>query len=179
MAEVSNLADLARLAAIVEASDILAQIGRGGRIGQLPVRGGGRGDRADTGSMRDEILKLTAQVVGSAAVLMDRVQVQQVLFNLLRNGIEAMQDQPDREIVVTASPCEGGMIEVSVADCGPGLPEAVRDELFQPFVTTKPDWMGVGLSVCRTIVEAHSGQLWADAGDSRGAVFRFTLPAVS
>lgn len=130
-------------------------------------------------STRDGILKLVAQVDASAAVLIDRVQVQQVLFNLLRNGIEAMQGQSKREITVTAIPGDGDMVEISVADCGPGLPEAVRDKLFQPFVTTKRDGMGVGLSVCRTIVEAHSGQLWADAGDTGGAVFRFTLRATA
>lgn len=127
-------------------------------------------------STRDKTLKLTQQVAPALSVRVDRVQVQQVLFNLMRNGIEAMQDQPDREMVVAASPAEDGMVEISVADCGPGLPPEVKDKLFQPFVTTKPEGMGVGLSVCRTIVEAHSGRLWADSGQRRGALFRFTLP---
>ena len=127
-------------------------------------------------SLRDDALRLITQVDTSAAVLIDRVQVQQVLFNLLRNGIEAMQDQPDREIVVTAGARDGDMVEVSVADSGPGLPTAVRDRLFEPFVTTKPDGMGVGLSVCRTIVEAHGGRLWEEAPATGGSLFRFTLP---
>ena len=108
-------------------------------------------------------------------VEIDRVQVQQVLFNLLRNGIEAMQDQPRRELVVTTSRVKEGMVEISVADTGPGLPEEVRKKLFQPFVTTKASGMGVGLSVCKAIVEAHRGRLWADDNPSGGTIFRFTV----
>ena len=108
-------------------------------------------------------------------VEIDKVQVQQVLFNLLRNGIEAMQDQPRRELVVTTSRVQEGMVEISVADTGPGLPEEVRKRLFQPFVTTKASGMGVGLSVCRAIVEAHRGRLWADDNPSGGTIFRFTV----
>ena len=126
----------------------------------------------------DEGLKLSVSVDRDALVHIDRIQVQQVLFNLLRNGIEAMQGQASREIVVAAGPGDAGMIEISVADSGPGLSPAVRDKLFQPFVTTKAEGMGMGLSVCRTIVEAHAGQMWAEADCSGGAVFRFTLRAV-
>ena len=108
-------------------------------------------------------------------VEIDKVQVQQVLFNLLRNGIEAMQDQPRRELVVTTSRVKEGMVEISVADTGPGLPEEVRKKLFQPFVTTKASGMGVGLSVCKAIVEAHRGRLWADDNPSGGTIFRFTV----
>ena len=128
-------------------------------------------------STRDEGLTLTTRLDPETAVNIDRVQVQQVLFNLLRNGIEAMQDQQQRAIVIATQLRAAGMVEISVADCGPGLPPEVRDKLFQAFVTTKTDGMGVGLSVCRTIVEAHSGQIWADAGGGgSGTVFRFTLP---
>ena len=127
-------------------------------------------------SARDAGLRLTTHVDQATSVEIDRVQVQQVLFNLLRNGIEAMDGQPRREIVVTASAGEE-MVEISVADCGPGLPAMVRDKLFQPFVTTKANGLGVGLSVCRTIVEAHAGRLWTDADSGGGAVFRFTLRA--
>ena len=128
-------------------------------------------------SARDDALLLTTEVDPGTTVHIDRVQVQQVLFNLMRNGIEAMQDQPQRAIVVAARPWSAEMVEVSVADCGPGLPIEVRDKLFQPFVTTKADGMGVGLSVCRTIVEAHDGRLWVDGNAGDGTVFRFTLPA--
>ena len=88
--------------------------------------------------------------------------MQQVLFNLIRNGIEAMQDQPRRELMVATTAAQGGMVEISVADTGPGLPDDVRSRLFQPFVTTKPTGMGVGLSVCQGIVQLHGGRLWAD-----------------
>lgn len=130
-------------------------------------------------SAPDEGLKLSVSIAPDALVYVDRIQVQQVLFNLLRNGIEAMQGLTSREIVVKASPDAAGMIEVSVADSGPGLSPVVRDKLFQPFVTTKAEGMGMGLSVCRTIVEAHSGRMWADPDGSGGAVFRFTLRAAA
>jgi C4-dicarboxylate-specific signal transduction histidine kinase len=116
-------------------------------------------------------------------VRVDRVQIQQVLLNLIRNAAEAMtqegaaaEEAPHRELVVTAVPTSTGEVEVSVADTGPGLPPEVADSLFEPFVTTKPDGMGVGLSICRTIVEAHGGRLWAEPNPGGGTVFRFRLP---
>ena len=126
-------------------------------------------------SASDEGLKLSVSVGRDVLVHIDRIQVQQVLFNLLRNGIEAIQGQASREIVVAAGPDDFGMVEISVADNGPGLSSAVRDKLFQPFVTSKAEGMGMGLSVCRTIVEAHAGRIWADLDGPGGAVFRFTL----
>jgi two-component system, LuxR family, sensor kinase FixL len=108
-------------------------------------------------------------------VKIDKVQVQQVLFNLLRNGIEAMQDQPRHELMVAAKRTTKEMVEISVSDTGAGLPDGVRAKLFQPFVTTKADGMGVGLSVCRSIVESHEGRLWADDNPGGGTVFRFTV----
>jgi two-component system sensor kinase FixL len=119
---------------------------------------------------------LTVQV-GSAEpqVEIDKVQVQQVLFNLMRNGIEAMQDQPRRKLVVATKSAQAGMVEISVADTGSGLPEEVRSRLFQPFVTTKPTGMGIGLSVCQGIVQLHGGRLWAEDRCGGGTVFRFTV----
>ena len=108
-------------------------------------------------------------------VEIDKVQVQQVLFNLLRNGIEAMQDQPGRELMVATKVAQGGMVEISVADTGPGIPDDVRSRLFQPFVTTKQTGMGIGLSVCQGIVQLHGGRLWADDSIGEGTVFRFTV----
>ena len=114
-------------------------------------------------SVRDAGLTLDVQVdPAELQVEIDKVQVQQVLFNLMRNGIEAMQDQPRRELMVATKRAQGGMVEISVADTGPGLPDEVRSRLFQPFVTTKPTGMGVGLSVCQGIVKLHGGRLWAD-----------------
>jgi two-component system, LuxR family, sensor kinase FixL len=108
-------------------------------------------------------------------VLIDKVQIQQVLLNLIRNALEAMAHSPRRELTITAVPANG-VVEITVADTGPGLPESARARLFQPFVTTKPGGMGVGLSVCRGIVEAHRGKLTATNAEAGGAVFRFTVP---
>jgi two-component system sensor kinase FixL len=102
-------------------------------------------------------------------------QIQQVLLNLMRNAAEAMAGWGRCELSVTMA-CVGDMVEISVADTGPGLPETVRERLFQPFVTTKPAGMGVGLSVCRTIVEVHGGQIRAEEVPGGGTVFRFTAP---
>ena len=115
----------------------------------------------------------------AALVLADRIQVQQVLLNLIRNAIEAMQDAPRRELVVASRglPAEA-LVEVSVSDTGTGLAPEVVAQLFQPFVTTKPNGMGVGLSICRTIVEAHGGRISAGASPGGGTTFRFTLRAV-
>jgi two-component system sensor kinase FixL len=112
-------------------------------------------------------------------VLADRIQVQQVLLNLIRNAIEAMQDRPRRELVVstTALP-QDGLVEVCVRDTGTGLAPEVAAQLFQPFVTTKKHGMGVGLSICRTIVESHGGKIWAESKPGEGTAFRFTLRAV-
>lgn len=110
---------------------------------------------------------------GSAWI--DRVQVQQVLFNLIRNAIEAMAKSPRREVSITTN-ASGQMIEIAVADTGPGLPEMVRSKLFQPFVTTKSNGMGVGLSICRTIIEAHGGELRAEDSEAGGTLFRLTVP---
>ncbi|MDI3307749.1 MAG: PAS domain S-box protein [Acetobacteraceae bacterium] len=112
-------------------------------------------------------------------VLADRTQVQQVLVNLMHNAIEAMEESERRSLTVTAHPVEGEMVEIAVADTGPGIPPEIAADLFKPFNTTKRSGMGVGLSVCRTIVEAHGGRIQAEPNPGGGTVFRFTLPAVS
>lgn len=109
-------------------------------------------------------------------VWVDKVQIQQVLFNLVRNAVEAMAECERRDIVIATMPAAEGMVEISVADTGPGLSPEVRRRLFQPFVTTKPAGMGVGLSICRSIVEAHGGQMSAHDNPGGGTVFRFTVP---
>ncbi|PBB24115.1 MULTISPECIES: PAS domain S-box protein [unclassified Mesorhizobium] len=111
-------------------------------------------------------------------VLTDRIQIQQVLLNLMRNAVEAMQGSPRRELKVTTVARDDGMAEVSVIDTGPGLAPEVSAQLFQPFVTTKKHGMGVGLSICRTIVESHGGHIWAEAMPTGGTAFRFTLRIV-
>ncbi|CAN7367527.1 PAS domain S-box protein [Phenylobacterium sp. LjRoot219] len=111
-------------------------------------------------------------------VLADKVQIQQVVVNLMRNAIDAMEDSPRRELVVAARAAADDMIEVSVADTGPGIAPEFAAHLFQPFMTTKATGMGVGLSISRTIVEAHGGRIWAEPRAEGGTVFRFTLRAV-
>ncbi len=111
-------------------------------------------------------------------VFADRVQIQQVLLNLIRNGIDAMDGQPRRELVISSDMSEDGCPRINVADSGCGIAEDVLDKLFQPFMTTKPQGMGVGLSISRSIIEAHGGRIWADPNPRGGTIFRFTLPPV-
>jgi signal transduction histidine kinase len=118
-------------------------------------------------------LRLDAQ---NDLVFADRVQLMQVLGNLIRNAVDAMATSPARELVVSTSTDESGMIQTDVADTGPGLPQAVKDDLFAPFVTTKSGGMGVGLAISRAIIEAHEGAIWAESNPSGGAVFSFKLP---
>ncbi|KQP67967.1 PAS domain-containing sensor histidine kinase [Methylobacterium sp. Leaf111] len=112
---------------------------------------------------------------GLKAVLADRVQVQQVLVNLMRNAREAMQHSERRELAVDAHALSAEAVEITVADTGPGIADEVADRLFQPFVTTKASGMGVGLSICRTIIEAHGGRLTVERNAAGGATFRLTL----
>lgn len=109
-------------------------------------------------------------------VVVDKVQIHQVAVNLIRNAIDAMADAPDRELEIAARLDDPRTIKVSVADSGPGLEPSVRERLFQPFVTTKAQGMGIGLSICRTIVEAHGGRIWAEDRPGGGTIFNFTLP---
>ena len=108
-------------------------------------------------------------------VIVDPVQIQQVVLNLVRNAIEAMEAVDRRELTI-ATRMPGDKIEVSVADTGPGIAAELADRLFQPFVTTKKTGMGLGLSICREIIEAHHGRLTAEGRPEGGTVFRLTLP---
>ncbi|HTO82647.1 MAG TPA: PAS domain S-box protein [Methylomirabilota bacterium] len=112
-------------------------------------------------------------------VFIDKVQIQQVIFNLVRNSIEAMVEHPaPRDMLVATTLAEPGMAAVSVSDSGPGLAPSVQQQLFQPFITTKEKGMGLGLSICRSIVDAHGGRLQATPNPDRGVTFSFTLPLV-
>jgi two-component system sensor kinase FixL len=105
----------------------------------------------------------------------NKVQIQQVLLNLIRNAMEAMHQAPVRRLLLASRRIEPDLVELSVHDTGHGISPAIREKLFQPFVTTKPRGMGVGLSISRTIVEAHGGRLWVESGPDGGSVFRLTL----
>ncbi|HEY8592469.1 MAG TPA: PAS domain S-box protein [Sphingomicrobium sp.] len=109
-------------------------------------------------------------------VLADRVQVQQVMVNLIRNAIDAMVDSPVRSLTISTAAGPPGFVTIGVEDTGSGISEAVAAQLFQPFVTSKKNGMGIGLSICRTIVEAHGGRIWTTSGIEGGTLFRFTLP---
>jgi two-component system sensor kinase FixL len=109
-------------------------------------------------------------------VLIDRVQIHQVVTNLLRNSIDALAEVERREIVLATRRAGPDAIEVTVADSGPGLDPALAGRLFQPFVTTKPEGIGIGLSICRSIVDAHGGRLWASANPEGGTTFHIRLP---
>jgi two-component system sensor kinase FixL len=108
-------------------------------------------------------------------VLVEKVQIQQVLLNLMRNAIEAMQGCEPKELLVTTSAPDADKITVSVTDTGSGLSEEIATRLFQPFVTTKPAGMGVGLSISKRIIEAHGGEMWAEPNPGGGTIFRFTV----
>jgi len=130
-------------------------------------------------STGSQTIDFAVQIDADELVLVDRVQIQQVLLNLLRNAMEAMEDLPHGRLTVRATRRERGSIEVIVSDSGPGLAPEVSARLFDPFVSTKTTGMGVGLSISRTIVEAHEGRIWADASPYGGTSFHFTLPASS
>ncbi len=112
---------------------------------------------------------------GLPPVTMDRIQIQQVVLNLVRNAVEALADQERRHLVIQTTKTNGGIV-VSVCDSGPGLPSAVRERLFEPFVSQKVNGMGLGLSLSHRIVEAHEGRIWSEPGAPNGTCFSFMLP---
>ena len=149
--------------------------------------------RADVSAMIDDALALALPNPAAAGVtvtkavdpraataLADRVQIQQVLVNLIRNAIEAMRPQTSpRRLIISARPMTASMAVVSVADTGPGVKGEDEAGLFAAFVSSKSEGMGVGLSICRRIIEGHGGQMWFEPSASGGADFRFTLPLLS
>ena len=112
-------------------------------------------------------------------IIGDRVQLQQVLLNLITNAMDAMAEITDRPkmLVITAQATQPNGVLVSVEDTGMGFDPATADQIFAPFYTTKSSGMGMGLSICKKIIEAHGGELWATSNLSQGAIFQFQLPA--
>jgi PAS domain S-box-containing protein len=167
------------------ASDIL------GRIRALVRKAPPRKDQLDINEMITEVLALTRAELRRNRISArtelasalepihgDRVQLQQVLLNLILNAIEAMSGAEEglRNLLITTEEGDANTVRVSVRDTGPGLPPEAHARLFEAFYTTKSSGMGMGLSICRSIVEAHGGRVWATANEPRGAVFQFTLP---
>jgi PAS domain S-box-containing protein len=165
-----------------------------GRIRALVTKAAPRRDSVDVNATIREVVELTrgeALKCGAAirmdlandlpAVAGDRVQLQQVLLNLIINGMEALSGagQAPRELRITSRTDDSKGVRVAVADNGPGLAPGLLEQMFAPFYTTKPGGMGLGLSICRTIIEAHDGRLWASPNEPRGAVFQFTLPTLA
>jgi len=125
----------------------------------------------------DRNIKINIEIAPNLPeALMDRVQIQQVLTNLIRNAVEAMANMPKRHLTISGRPMVAAAIEIAVADTGPGIAPEIAKELFKPFVTTKAAGMGVGLSICRSIVQSHGGELKAEPNPAGGTIFRFTLP---
>ena len=161
------------------------------RIRSLSKKASPHDDRVDINAAAREVIELTRSETmkngvsvrtelteGLPLIRGDRVQLQQVIVNLILNAVEAMSGMKEgtRELLITTGRSDSGEILVLVGDSGPGLPPAVQDNLFKAFYTTKPSGLGLGLSICRSIVEGHGGRLWASANAPRGAVFQFTLP---
>ena len=182
-----------------EVSQVLARIAKDGsrasnvvgRLRDLFKKTAPKMERPDINGVVAEVIELTrGEVVKNGistqihlaedlpAVQADRTQLQQVILNLIVNAVQAMSgcDAPRRELLISTSTNGPGEVLVSVSDSGPGITSESLGRLFDPFYTTKPDGMGMGLSICRSIVEGHGGRIWATANDPQGAAFHFTLP---
>jgi two-component system sensor kinase FixL len=109
------------------------------------------------------------------AVLVDRIQIQQVLLNLIRNAMEAMSESRIRRLMISSAREKGGFIRITIADSGPGLSPEIAARLFEPFISTKSTGMGLGLSICHTIVNGHGGRIWAEPSKLGGTAFQFTV----
>jgi signal transduction histidine kinase len=132
---------------------------------------------ATIGGKQRGIVVRTHYAPGLPLVSVNRIQIQQVVVNLVRNAIDAMADSQSRVLTVDTGAGKGGMVEVAVGDTGPGIAADMEDRLFQPFVSGKSQGMGIGLSICRSIIEAHGGTIWIEGNSARGVTIRFSVPA--
>jgi PAS domain S-box-containing protein len=163
------------------------------RIRDLIKKKPPRKDRLDINGIIREVVELTRAEAATNCVSVqtefserlptvvgDRVELQQVVVNLILNAIEAMSRTTEnrRELLIRTAKADSGTILVAVADSGPGLLPASLERLFEPFYTTKADGLGIGLSICRSIIEAHGGRLWASANEPHGTIFQFTVPTL-
>jgi len=130
-------------------------------------------------ALRNQVALQAELDAGLPITLGDRIQLQQVIVNLILNGIQAMADVADRPrlLAVRSQISNSGDILVAVRDCGVGIAKQDEKRIFEAFFTTKSDGMGMGLSISRSIIEAHGGRLWATGNSDHGATFQFTLPA--
>jgi signal transduction histidine kinase len=150
-----------------------------------------RNDRVDLNSAINEVIEMVRTTIDKSSISVstrlapdlgsvsgDRVQLQQVAFNLVLNAVEAMSsvEEGARVLLITTEQMDAGGIHVAVHDSGPGIDPELPEQVFKPFYTTKASGIGMGLSICRSIIDAHGGRLWAEANQPRGAVFHFTLP---
>jgi C4-dicarboxylate-specific signal transduction histidine kinase len=163
-----------------------------GRMRALMQKASPRLDRVDMNEALQEVIELTrgealkngvsveSQLAkGLPIIAGDRVQLQQVVLNLILNALQAIGavSEGARQVIITTRQIELNDLYVGVQDTGPGLSPETLSRLFEPFYTTKPDGMGMGLTICRSIVEAHGGRLWVSACQPRGALFQFAIPA--
>ena len=128
------------------------------------------------GEMTHSRVTLSTRLAEVRSIKGDRVQLQQVILNLILNALEAMGDNEPRDLLIESGENDGRNIIVSVSDLGQGVDAATVDRIFEPFYSTKQDGMGIGLSICRSIIEAHEGKIWARQNNARGSTFQFTLP---
>jgi C4-dicarboxylate-specific signal transduction histidine kinase len=178
------------LAAAVKDADRVGAIV--GRMRSLMQKASPRLDQVDLNEALQEVIELTrgealkngvsveSQLAkGLPIIAGDRVQLQQVVLNLILNALHAMGavSEGARQVIITTRQIELNNLYVGVQDTGPGMSPETISRLFEPFYTTKPNGMGMGLVICRSIVEAHGGRLWATACQPRGALFQFAIPA--
>ena len=128
------------------------------------------------GEIAHSRVNLRTELAARAPIRGDRVQLQQVILNLILNAIEAIGDNEPRDLLIETLENDGRNILISVADSGAGIDPATVDRIFEPFYSTKQGGMGIGLSICRSIIDAHEGKIWARRNDARGSTFQFTLP---